>query len=90
VSYGEQERRLQEALARYREARGRAKAPQERPSSIYEMITRERLEELARDVAEIKEEVTGLRKMMLGAFVSLALTFLGLMLDVALRGLGVI
>ena len=90
MSRGPMERELQRALAHYRAAQRAAKGPHERPSSIYEMITRERLEELARDVREIREELAGLRRLLLGGLVSLALTFAGLILDMLLRGLGVV
>ncbi len=81
---------LKGVLARYRRARQAAKAIDERPSSVYEMITRERLGELIEEVREIKGEIVGLRRLLGGLFVSLALVFIGVLVDILLRNAGVV
>ncbi len=87
---GEGEERLREFLSRYREARRQTTSIDERPSSVYEMLTRERLEELMDEVQELKQEVREIRRLLVGLFVSLVLTFIGVVVDLALRGLGVL
>lgn len=87
---GQGEERLREALSRFREARLGASNIDERPGSVYEMITRERLEELMEGVRELKGEVGEMKKLLVGLFVSLALSFIGVLVDLALRGLGVL
>jgi hypothetical protein len=87
---GEGEERLLETLSRYREARRHTSEIDERPGSVYEMITRERLGELMEEVRELKKEMGEIKRLLVGLFISLALTFVGVIVDMTLRSLGVL
>lgn len=88
MTIGEGEAYLREVLGRYRRARQTSKSIDERPSSAYEMITRERLEELMEEVKRMKSEIADLRWLLGRLFVSLALIFVGVLVDMMLRSVG--
>jgi hypothetical protein len=55
------------ASAQAREQEGGAQPVDERPRSVYEIVTRQMLEELRRDVAEVKGRVNALLWLVAGA-----------------------
>ncbi|MFQ6001549.1 MAG: hypothetical protein ACE5LG_07755 [Anaerolineae bacterium] len=77
------EDRLREAIRRYsRTKRRKGLTIDQKPGCIYGMLLGDDVKDLQRDLEEIKKTLRGI-------YVSVFLMLLGLIADIALRGLGV-
>ena len=83
VALGVGEERLREAIRRYsRTKRQKGLTIDQKPGCIYGMLLGDDVKDLQRDLDEIKKTLRGI-------YVSVFLMLLGLIVDIALRGLGV-
>jgi len=80
---GEGVKRLKEVLRRYRSTRARGVTVDQRPGCVYGMLTREELEELTKQMEELR---TTLNKI----YVSVLLMLIGLVVNIMLDKLGVL
>ena len=79
---GEGVKRLKEVLRRYRTTRARGVTVDQRPGCVYGMLTREELDELTKQMEELR---TTLNKI----YVSVLLMLIGLVVNIMLDRLGV-
>jgi len=80
---GSGEERLREAIRRYtRTKRQKGLTIDQKPGCIYGML-------LGDDVKDMQEDLEEIKKTLRGVYVSVFLMLLGLIVDIALRGLGV-
>ena len=80
---GEGVKRLKEVLRRYRSTRARGVTVDQRPGCVYGMLTREELDELTKQMEELR---TTLNKI----YVSVLLMLIGLVVNIMLEKLGVL
>jgi len=80
---GEGVKRLKEVLRRYRSTRARGVTVDQRPGCVYGMLTREELDELTKQMEELR---TTLNKI----YVSVLLMLIGLVVNIMLDKLGVL
>jgi hypothetical protein len=80
---GEGVKRLKEVLRRYRSTRARGVTVDQRPGCVYGMLTREELDELTKQIEELR---TTLNKI----YVSVLLMLIGLVVNIMLDKLGVL
>jgi hypothetical protein len=83
VKDGEGVKRLKEALQRYRRTRAKGVTVDERPGCVYGMLTREQVDDLVKEIEDLK---TTLNKI----YASLLVMLVGLVLNVLLEKLGVL
>jgi hypothetical protein len=74
---------LREILRRYRGTRARGVTVDERPGCVYGMLTREQLEDLVRDIEQLKSTLNRI-------YVSVVLMLVGLVVNTLLSRLGVV
>jgi len=79
------EDRLRDAIRRFNRTRRREVMVDERPGCVYGLLTRDMVEDVGRTLAEVREELVALKRLLSGIFVALALTFIGVLLDLAVR-----
>jgi len=83
MSLGLGEERLREAIRRYsRSKREKGLTIDQKPGCIYGML-------LGDDVKDMREDLEEIKKTLRGIYVSVFLMLLGLILDIALRKMGV-
>ncbi len=83
MSLGEGEERLREAIRRYnRTKRQKGLTIDQKPGCIYGML-------LGDDVKDMQKDLDGIKKTLRGVYVSVFLILVGLVLEIALRGIGV-
>ncbi len=80
---GEGVKRLKEVLRRYRSTRAKGVTVDQRPGCVYGMLTREELDELTKQMEELR---TTLNKI----YVSVLLMLIGLVVNIMLDRLGVL
>jgi len=84
MSLGLGEERLREAIRRYsRTKRRKGLTIDQKPGCIYGML-------LGDDVKDLQKELDEMKKTLRGVYVSVFLILVGLVLDIALRGMGVV
>lgn len=84
MSVGLGEERLREAIRRYsRTKRRKGLTIDQKPGCIYGML-------LGDDVKDLQKELDEMKKTLRGVYVSVFLILVGLVLDIALRGMGVV
>lgn len=83
MSLGAGEERLREAIRRYnRTKRRKGLTIDQKPGCIYGMLLGDDVKDMQKDLGEIK-------KTLRGVYVSVFLILVGLVLEIALRGIGV-
>lgn len=80
---GEGVKRLKEVLHRYRKTRAKGVTVDERPGCVYGMLTREQVDDLVKDIDDLKATLNKI-------YVSLVLMLIGLVLNILLGKLGVL
>jgi hypothetical protein len=80
---GEGVRRLKKVLQRYRSTRAKGVTVDERPGCVYGMLTREQVDDLVKEIEELKATLNKI-------YVSLLLMLVGLVVNVLLDKLGVL
>jgi hypothetical protein len=80
---GEGVQRLKEVLQRYRSTRAKGVTVDERPGCVYGMLTREEVDDLVKEIEELKATLNKI-------YVSTLLMFVGLVVNVLLDKLGVL
>ena len=83
------EERLRDAIQRFNRTRRREVLVDERPGCVYGLLTRDMVDDVARALAEVREELVALKRLLTGIFVALTLTFVGVLIDLAVRAAGV-
>jgi hypothetical protein len=79
------EQRLQEAIRRFNRTRRREVTVDERPGCVFGLLTRDRIEDVGQALDEVRQELIALKKLLSGIFVALTLTFIGVLIDLAIR-----
>jgi len=74
---------LREVLRRYRRTRARGITVDERPGCVYGMLTREQLEDLVKEIEQLKSTLNRI-------YVSVLLMLVGLVVNTLLERLGVV
>jgi hypothetical protein len=82
------EQRLHEAIRRFNQSRRREVTIDERPGCVFGLLTRDRIEDAGQSLDEVRQELVALKKLLSGIFVALTLTFLGVLVDLAIRAAG--
>jgi hypothetical protein len=80
---GEGVKRLKEVLRRYRSTRARGVTVDQRPGCVYGMLTREELDELTKQMEELRATLNKI-------YVSVLLILIGLVVNIMLDKLGVL
>ena len=80
---GEGVKTLKEVLHRYRKTRAKGVTVDERPGCVYGMLTREEVDDLVKDIDDLKATLNKI-------YVSLVLMLIGLVLNTLLGKLGVV
>jgi len=80
---GEGVKRLKEVLRRYRKTRAKGVTVDQRPGCVYGMLTREQVDDLVKDIEDLKATLNKI-------YVSLILMLSGLVINVLLAKLGVV
>ena len=80
---GEGVKRLKEVLRRYRSTRARGVTVDQRPGCVYGMLTREELDELTKQMEELRATLNKI-------YVSVLLILIGLVVNIMLDRLGVL
>jgi len=80
---GEGVKTLKEVLHRYRKTRAKGVTVDERPGCVYGMLTREEVDDLVKDIDDLKATLNKI-------YVSLVLMLIGLVLNILLGKLGVL
>jgi hypothetical protein len=80
---GEGVQRLKEVLQRYRSTRAKGVTVDERPGCVYGMLTREEVDDLVKEIEELKATLNKI-------YVSTLLMLVGLVVNVLLDKLGVL
>jgi hypothetical protein len=80
---GEGVRRLKKVLQRYRSTRAKGVTVDERPGCVYGMLTREQVDDLVKEIEELKATLNKI-------YVSTLLMLVGLVVNVLLDKLGVL
>jgi len=80
---GEGVKTLKEVLHRYRNTRAKGVTVDERPGCVYGMLTREEVDDLVKDIDDLKATLNKI-------YVSLVLMLIGLVLNILLGKLGVL
>lgn len=75
--------RLKEVLRRYRSTRAGGVAVDERPGCVYGMLTREQLDDLVREIEQVKSTLNRI-------YVSVLLMLVALVVNTLLERLGVV
>ena len=81
------EERLRDAIARFNRTRRREVTVDQRPGCVFGLMTRDLTEDLQTALNDLRGELVELKKLLSGIFVALTLTFLGVLLDLAVRAL---
>ena len=81
------EERLRQAIVRFNRTRARHVTVDERPGCVFGLLTRDLAEDVKVSLQELREEVTATRRLLAGVFVALTLTFIGVLIDLAVRAL---
>ena len=79
------EERLHDAIRRFNRTRRREVLVDERPGCVYGLLTRDMVEDVGRALADVREELVALKRLLTGIFVALTLTFVGVLIDLAVR-----
>jgi hypothetical protein len=82
------EERLREAIRRFNRTRRREVTVDERPGCVFGLLTRDMAEDMGSALEELRQELVALKKLLAGIFVALALTFIGVLIDLAIRATG--
>ena len=82
------EDRLRDAIRRFNRSRRREVGVDERPGCVYGLMTRDLAEDLQSALEDVRGELVALKKLLSGIFVALGLTFIGVMIDLAIRAAG--
>ena len=77
--------RLRQAIARFNRTRAKAVTVDERPGCVYGLLTRDLAEDVQSALKDVREELIAFKRLLAGVFVALALTFIGVLIDLALR-----
>jgi len=77
--------KLRAAIVRFNRTRARDVAVDERPGCVYGLLTRDLADDLQAGLAGVRAELAELRRLLAGIFVALALTFVGVVVDLVLR-----
>lgn len=85
---GTGEQRLRQAIKRFNHTRRREVRVDERPGCVFGLMTRDMAEDLQSALEDVRRELIALKKLLAGIFVALALTFIGVLLDLAIRAAG--
>ena len=80
---GEGVKKLKEVLRRYRKTRAKGVTVDQRPGCVYGMLTREQVDDLVKDIEDLKATLNKI-------YVSLILMLSGLVINVLLAKLGVV
>lgn len=80
---GEGVKRLKEVLRRYRSTRARGVTVDQRPGCVYGMLTREELDDLTKQMEELRATLNKI-------YVSVLLILIGLVVNIMLDKLGVL
>lgn len=81
----EGQERLRAAIVRFNRTRARDVAVDERPGCVYGLLTRDLADDLKSGLADVRRELAELKRLLAGVFVALALTFIGVLIDLAVR-----
>lgn len=79
------EERLRQAIRRFNRTRARTVPVDERPGCVFGLLTRDLAEDLQTSLRELRDELAALKRLLAGVFVALALTFIGVLIDLAVR-----
>ncbi len=77
--------RLRAAIVRFNRTRARDVAVDERPGCVYGLLTRDLANDLKSGLEDVRRELAELKRLLAGIFVALALTFIGVLVDLAVR-----
>lgn len=80
---GEGAKKLKEVLRRYRSTRAKGVTVDERPGCVYGMLTREEVDDLVKDIEDLKATLNKV-------YVSLLVMLIGLVVNMLLGKLGVL
>jgi len=78
---------LKDAIARFNRTRRREVSIDERPGCVFGLMTRDLAEDLRAALEEVRQELIARKRPLSGIFVALPLTFLGVLIDLAVRAL---
>jgi len=81
------EERLRAAIARFNRTRRSEVSVDQRPGCVFGLLTRDLTEDLQAALRDVRRELAELKKLLTGIFVALTLTFLGVLIDLAVRAL---
>ena len=87
ASHKSGEEMLKDAIARFNRTRRREVSIDERPGCVFGLMTRDLAEDLRAALEEVRQELVALKRLLSGIFVALTLTFLGVLIDLAVRAL---
>ena len=82
------EDKLRDAIRRFNRTRRREVRVDERPGCVFGLMTRDLAEDLQAALEDVRQELVTLKKLLSGIFVALALTFIGVLIDLAIRAAG--
>jgi hypothetical protein len=77
--------KLRAAIVRFNRTRARDVSVDERPGCVYGLLTRDLADDLKTGLVGVRAELADLRRLLAGIFVALALTFVGVVVDLILR-----